>query len=151
MESVVIALLYLERIENYTFRGFVNPITLNRLFLTGLLIASKYFDDVAFPNTVYCKIVGMDFEELRVLEVEFLVHLRFHLYISESEFFNTHQRLELPMYEGKSTLYYSVTKEKHSTIFDGRADTKQLVERRIANRKIMTHDNEHDSMRMSVS
>lgn len=145
-ESIIIALLYLERIENYTFRGFVNPVTVNRLFLTGLLIASKYFDDIAFPNTIYCKIVGMDYEELRVLEIEFLVHLRFDLYVAENEFYKIHQKLGLPMYEGKSNLYYSVSKERHQNLYESkRMDTKQTADYHTASKRMkLSHGSEYD-------
>ena len=113
MESIIVSLIYLERISKCEGPGFLNSITVHRLFLTSVLVAGKFFDDASYPISVYSKIVGMDQEELRLLETEFLLRIKFSLYFSEEEFVEVFQRLALPRW---SSNYYSLHSDYESLL-----------------------------------
>ncbi len=44
----------------------------NRLLLTGIMLAAKYFDDRYYSNEHYSKVGGINNGELNLLEREFL-------------------------------------------------------------------------------
>ena len=67
-------------------QGFVNIMTIQRLFLASLLLASKYFDDLFYNNKFYAKVGGIPCSELNDLEREFLTRCGFSLSISPEEF-----------------------------------------------------------------
>ena len=113
MESIIVSLIYLERLAAYEGPGFVNSVTIHRLFLTSVLVAGKFYDDASYPISVYSKIVGMDQEELKLLETEFLLRIRFSLYFSEEEFAAVFQRLALPRC---SNQYYSLLRNDYELL-----------------------------------
>ena len=124
-ESVVIALAYLERVESLTFSGFVNPVTANRLFLTALLIASKFNDDVAYPNRIYSSIVGMDLAELNLLEVEMLFRLHFRLCVTEGEYAGLCERLMLPPCKRETDVSFTVSRRRHVEMVGSESSVKE--------------------------
>ena len=67
-------------------KGFINSLTIHRLFLTSLLLASKYNDDLYFNNKFYARVGGIPLKELNALEIEFLNRSKFRLSISNDDF-----------------------------------------------------------------
>lgn len=55
----------------------------HRIILSALLLAHKYSIDVAYPFSLLAKVVGVTCEELKILESEFLVFVKFDLYVSQ--------------------------------------------------------------------
>jgi Cyclin len=50
--------------------------------ITSVLVASKFFDDYHFRNSHYAKVGGISTPEMNLLEVEFLLMVRFNLFVS---------------------------------------------------------------------
>jgi hypothetical protein len=86
VESFVVSLVYLDRIAKIQGTLFVNPRTIHRLFLTSLLLAAKYCDDVFFNNKHYSRIGGISGKEMNALELEFLFRIKFECNVSTAEF-----------------------------------------------------------------
>jgi hypothetical protein len=55
----------------------------HRVILTALLLAHKYSMDVAYPFSLIARIVGVTSSELKILESEFLVFVKYELYVSQ--------------------------------------------------------------------
>jgi hypothetical protein len=55
----------------------------HRIILTALLLAHKYSMDVAYPFSLIARIVGVTSSELKILESEFLVFVKYELYVSQ--------------------------------------------------------------------
>jgi hypothetical protein len=85
-ESFVVCLVYLERFAQKQGSLFVNPRTIHRLFLTSLLLAAKYCDDVFFNNKCYARIGGISCKEMNALEIEFLFRTKFECNVSPAKF-----------------------------------------------------------------
>jgi len=54
----------------------------HRIVLSALLMAHKYSIDMGYPFSLLSKMVGVSSEELKILESEFLVFIKFDLYVS---------------------------------------------------------------------
>lgn len=85
-ECYVLALIYLDRIRERTTWLEVNSRSIHRLFLTGVVVAAKFFEDKYYKNSYYCKVGGISNQELNSLEYNFLRYLDFNLYVSEDEY-----------------------------------------------------------------
>ena len=85
-ECYVLALIYLDRIHERTAWLEVNSNSIHRLFLTGVVIAAKFFEDKYYKNSYYCKVGGISNQELNRLEYHFLRYLDFNLYVSHDEY-----------------------------------------------------------------
>merc|ERR1712137_61846 len=85
-DHLLMALFYIDRMIQYNPGMSVDVLSIHRLLITSVVIATKYESDVYYNNTAYAKIGGIPVLELNALEVEFLSKLRFHLYISPDEF-----------------------------------------------------------------
>jgi hypothetical protein len=118
-EAFFLTLIYLSRVEKNFGFGFVNDMTISRLFVIGTILASKFFDDCAPSNAVYGRIVGMDKTEILELEIEFLYLLQFDFYVREEEFV----RLISLFYSPKGQIlpkmqnFYSLSKRVHQILF----------------------------------
>jgi hypothetical protein len=85
-EVFFIALLLLKKLESLNGPGFVNHITASRTFVAAVIIASKYFDDIAYTNSTYAKIIGMSKCELFSLETEMIRRLDFSCSFTVAQF-----------------------------------------------------------------
>lgn len=90
----VLAFIYIDRLlqKNPCFVLKVNNI--HRLFLTALVLAIKYNDDVYYDNAVYARIGGVPLAEINFLETSLLSLLKFNLYVSPQLFFEYARELE---------------------------------------------------------
>lgn len=83
----VAAFFYLERIariEHVDLR--INSLSVHRLLLTAVLLATKMIDDVLYDNAHFAKVGGLDVKELNMLELDMLKVLRFKLFIQPEQF-----------------------------------------------------------------
>lgn len=89
-ECYIIGFVYLSKFYKETvFKEkafFFNIKTIYRLFLTSILLASKFIDDKFYSNEYYAKIGGITLEELNKLEIEFLQTINFECFVSKSEY-----------------------------------------------------------------
>lgn len=67
--------------------------TLSRLLLTGVMLAAKFYDDRYYSNEYYARIGGISKKEINQLEIEFLNHVNFTLYVDPIVFFRYREKL----------------------------------------------------------
>ncbi|KAF4706577.1 mitochondrial peripheral inner membrane protein [Perkinsus olseni] len=86
-ECYLIALIYLDRLSescNSQFR--ITRRSIHKFFLTALVIAVKYFDDLYYDNKYYAHVGGVRVAELDCMEATFLQLIEWHLFVSPEEF-----------------------------------------------------------------
>ena len=57
-----------------------------RLILASLIVAIKYNEDDYFRNDFYAKVGGVTKNEVKYLEYEFLLRIKFNLYVDDDVF-----------------------------------------------------------------
>lgn len=83
----IAAFYYLEKIACIPGADLsVTSLSVHRLVLTAVLVATKVFDDILYDNAHFAKVGGLDVKELNMLELDFLKLLDFKLCISAEEF-----------------------------------------------------------------
>lgn len=86
VECFVVALVYLERLVRNQGALFINTRTIHRIFITSVLLAAKYCDDIYFNNKYYARVGGISCSEMNALELEFLFRTKFECNVSAAEF-----------------------------------------------------------------
>lgn len=71
----------------------LSSLSVHRLFVTAVILASKYFDDVSYNLPYYAKVGGLPYKELANLEVNLLRILDFRLDIPAHKFAQIESRL----------------------------------------------------------
>jgi len=93
-ELYIMALIFLDRVFAFNSDICFTLFNAHRLFVSAVLIASKFMDDLFYTNVFVSKVAGVSPEELNRLEIEFLAAIRFSLYVKPdlfqyySDFFN---------------------------------------------------------------
>lgn len=83
----VAAFLYLERIADMdTVNLRIDSLSVHRLVLTAVVLATKLMEDVLYDNAHFAKVGGVDVSELNMLELDMLKVLNFDLFIKPEEF-----------------------------------------------------------------
>eukprot|EP00298_Acanthocystis_sp_HF-20_P004858 c15172_g1_i1.p1 GENE.c15172_g1_i1~~c15172_g1_i1.p1 ORF type:complete len:191 (+),score=49.71 c15172_g1_i1:69-641(+) len=85
-ECFVLALIFVDRIIQRHPDFYVSNYNIHRLFITGVMVAAKFFDDVYFNNAFYARVGGISLNELNELEIEFLFLLNFTLHTDPEEY-----------------------------------------------------------------
>lgn len=85
--TFIIALIYIDRIGNFS-NVILTPYNVHKLFFVSVLMAIKYNEDIIYNFNYYSLISGIPINELQQLEIEFLILLKFKLYINKTEFNN---------------------------------------------------------------
>lgn len=62
-------MIFMDKIIAHHPEVIVSSLTIHRLLLTGIMLASKMFDDFFITNTAYARIGGVEVKELNALEV----------------------------------------------------------------------------------
>ena len=88
----VVALLYVKRMMLSHPQIRFTDLTVHRMLIAVLLVATKMFRDIHFSNRYYAKVGGMTTRELARLERCTLGLLDFKLYVSTEEFESERQR-----------------------------------------------------------
>lgn len=83
---LVLALVYIDRIVNTHPEVIINNMTVHRLMLAGILVASKFLDDDGFDNAHYAQIGGISTKILNELEAQFLNLLDWRLHVLSTEY-----------------------------------------------------------------
>lgn len=89
--SFILALVYIDRLgkQDQTGRTAVHSKSWVRLFITAIMLASKYLEDepdVHYNNAAYAKVGGLGVQELDLLETHFLELLDWKLFVTEAEY-----------------------------------------------------------------
>ena len=66
----------------------------HKVFFICMMETQKYYDDINFTNKNYAKICGITTDELLELEIEFMNHIDFNLYIKEEDFLKYKNKLQ---------------------------------------------------------
>ena len=77
----IAAFIYIDRILQKNSELTLSPLCIHRLILTSVLMAIKFNDDIYYDNAFYAKMGGVSIQEMNYLEVGFLSHIQFDLYI----------------------------------------------------------------------
>ena len=85
--TFIIALIYIDRIGKIS-NIILTPFNVHKLIFVSVLLAIKYNEDTIFNFNYYSLISGMSINELQQLEVDFIILLKFKLYINKKEFNN---------------------------------------------------------------
>jgi Cyclin len=85
-ESFLMALVYIERLQEQNEFGYVNIETVGKLFALGLVVAEKVLCDCSVSNKLFSKTFLLDLGELKELEVEFLRRISFQCFVSRKKF-----------------------------------------------------------------
>lgn len=83
-ECFILALVYIDRVVEDSAE-IVNNVTVHRLLLTSILIASKVLDDKGEDNAAYARVGGLTTQELNQLEALFLKCLKWRLFVKPQD------------------------------------------------------------------
>ena len=83
--TIIIILIYIDRISNLNnFRLTYRNIY--KLILSAMVVAIKYNEDIFYSSSIYAKLGGLSISELNYLEFEFLILIKFSLFIEKDLF-----------------------------------------------------------------
>jgi len=85
-ESLVLALVYIDRIVEGMPDLAVRSAQLREVFVICIILAIKYLDDNLYKNSYYAKISGIPVSELNALEALFLKYLGWDLAVKAEEY-----------------------------------------------------------------
>lgn len=88
---IIAAYYYIHQAVRKDPRLAPSSLSVHRLFITAVVLAAKYFDDVAYNLSYYAKVGGLAVSELAYLELKMLTVLDFRLHISASHFHTLEQ------------------------------------------------------------
>ena len=77
----VVAIIYMKRLAQP-----ITVLSVHRLLLTSLLIATKFHDDTFYSNEYWSRIGGLTLKDLNQMERVFLHHINYRLFVSHDEF-----------------------------------------------------------------
>jgi len=85
---LVIALIYFDRVLASGSKITLSVDTCHRLFLTSLVVATKFHDDdyTPYPNAFYADVGGVSVEEMNAMEKSFCKSIDWHFYVEPKEF-----------------------------------------------------------------
>lgn len=83
----VVAFLYLQRVAHRaSARLLLTSLSVHRLLLVAVLLATKMLDDVLYDNAHFAKVGGLELRDLNMLELNMLALLDFDLYVTPAAF-----------------------------------------------------------------
>ena len=83
--TIIIILIYIDRISNLNnFRLTYKNIY--KLILSAMIVAIKYNEDLFYSSAIYAKLGGLSVPELNYLEFQFLILIKFSLFIEKDLF-----------------------------------------------------------------
>lgn len=85
--TFIIALIYIDRIGKIS-NVILTPFNVHKLIFVSILLAIKYNEDTIYNFNYYSLISGISIIELQQLEIDFVILLKFKLYINKIEFSN---------------------------------------------------------------
>ena len=84
--TIILILIYIDKICNYN-KFKLSYYNIHKLILASMLFAIKYNEDEYYSLKFYAELGGVSINEMSNLEYQFLVLIRFELYVDE-ELFN---------------------------------------------------------------
>lgn len=77
---LILLMIYLDKLMSQK-RLTLTELNIHRLVVTGLMVASKFHDDLFYNNAYYAKIGGVNLKEMNALELAFLNLMEYSLYV----------------------------------------------------------------------
>ena len=83
VSTIILILIYIDRIckINHFFLTYYN---IHKLLLAGFILAVKYNEDYYYSMIFYSRVGGVTIGELKKLEFEFFLLIRYNLYVNEN-------------------------------------------------------------------
>ncbi|CAD8123679.1 unnamed protein product [Paramecium sonneborni] len=92
-ECLLIALIYLYRIQELNQEQLLNKQSVHRFLIIAIVLAIKYQDDDIYGNDYYAKVGGITMQELNDMEKEFLDRIEFQLFIDQDHYYFYQQKI----------------------------------------------------------
>ena len=89
---LILAMMNLDKLLSKNF--ILTDTNIHKVFFICMMETQKYYDDINFTNKNYAKICGITTDELLELEIEFMNHIDFNLYIKEEDFLKYKNKLQ---------------------------------------------------------
>lgn len=92
-ESLVTALIYIDRLISKHAGFTLHSTNFHRLFLTATLLSSKFFEDSPYNNAFWAKVGGVSAQDLFKQESQFTQMIEWNFEVSPKLFFNYFQEM----------------------------------------------------------
>jgi len=102
-ECFVLALIYVKRLKSRVEDFRIDLLSVHRLLLTGLTLATKFCEDEYSKNSYSAIVGGVSNKELNQLELMFLTLLDFKLYVSK-DYYSEYRKSLIKNYEEGESL-----------------------------------------------
>ncbi|BAT88055.1 hypothetical protein LR48_Vigan09g153900 [Vigna angularis] len=89
----LIAHIYMERFFHNN-GGYLTSFNAHRLLITTIMVAAKFLDHKYYSNAYFAKVGGVSTEEMNRMEIEFLFHLKFKLFVTTELFLKYCDKLD---------------------------------------------------------
>lgn len=93
MRSVIIALIYIDRLLEIPGGMNVSIYNIHRLSMAAVFVAAKYLEDDALPKRFLANVAGVSTKQLGQIETTFCCKIGFDLRVSEEEFIETYSMI----------------------------------------------------------
>lgn len=90
MRSVVIALIYIDRLLEKRDAVKVTQYNIHRLCMAAVFVAAKYLEDDALPKNFLSNVAGVNKKQLAQIETTFCCKVEFDLRVTEEDFIQTY-------------------------------------------------------------
>lgn len=84
--TVILSLIFIDKLVNLSSL-VITSFNVHRLVFTSLLVAIKFNEDKIYDMNYFSAVSGMEKNELIKCEHEFLMKIKFELYVDEKKFF----------------------------------------------------------------
>ena len=89
---LVLIMMYIDKIISKGNFIVCNE-NVNKLFYTCIMITQKYYEDNSLNNKTYADLVGINYDDLLKMEMEFMKLVNFELFIKEEDFQKYKQKI----------------------------------------------------------
>ncbi|XP_051121889.1 cyclin-U2-1-like [Andrographis paniculata] len=80
----VVAYVYIDRFRQNFPEFRIAGGNVHRLLITTIMVASKYVEDLNYPNSYFGRVGGLSAKDMNRLEMEFLFSIKFRLHVNVS-------------------------------------------------------------------
>ena len=104
-----LALIYINRLIRMNPHLAISPYNMHRIFVTAMLVSTKYHEDKYFNNAYWAKIAGVSLYEMNRLELKVLFLLDFNLFVSSEEYAQFRDLIRKDVVSAKSIELVDIT------------------------------------------
>ena len=90
MRSVILALVYIDRLVNKPDAIKVNRYNVHRICMAAVFVAAKYQEDEALPRKFLANVAGVSMKQLAQIETTFCCKMEFDFWVTKEEFVQTY-------------------------------------------------------------